>query len=53
MELLELVEHRAAALQQRAAIHRGLDALRPAVEKPHTKCVFERCNPIPMHPRPR
>ncbi len=39
--LLEFIEHRVAALQQRAAIHRGLDALRPAVEKPHTERVLK------------
>src|SRR5258708_13447878 len=39
--LLELIEHHVAALQQRPAIHRGLDTLRPAIEQPHTKRVLE------------
>jgi DNA-binding transcriptional LysR family regulator len=43
----ELVERRVAALEQCAAIHRRPDALRPAVEKPHTQRVFEIADRLP------
>jgi hypothetical protein len=38
--LLEFIERHFAALEQPPAIHRGLDALRPAIEQPRTKRMF-------------
>src|SRR5215470_1708735 len=39
--LLELVEHRNAALEERAAINRRLNAVRAAIEKLHAERVLE------------
>ena len=42
--LSELIENRDAALQQGAAVRRGLDSMGAAVNQAHPKRVFEVCN---------
>jgi hypothetical protein len=44
--LLEIIERSRAALQQREAIHRGLDALWSTVQKPHAERMLEVGNDL-------